>query len=123
MPEHTLRGCRVLVVEDEYMLADELRTELADADAMVVGPVGTLAEAVQLVRSDAEIDGAILDINLRGEMVFPVADLLAARGVRFLFATGYDGSIIPSRFADVMLCEKPINITRIARAIGRVIPD
>ena len=121
MPERTLCDCRILVVEDEYMLADELRTELGDADAIVLGPVGTVEDALNLIRAEADIDGAIVDMNLRGEMAFPVADLLAERGVPFLFATGYDEATIPARFAEVVRCEKPISMSRVIRAIGRAV--
>ena len=121
MAEQTLQGCRILIVEDEYMLADELRTELSDAGAIVVGPAGTLEEAIVLIRSEQRIDRTILDVNPRGEMPFPAADLLRERGVPFVFTTGYDDSVIPSRFEDVIRCEKPINIKRITQAIGRVI--
>lgn len=121
MAERSLRHCRILVVEDEYMLADELRMELSDADAIVLGPVATIEEAIDLIASEAKIDGSILDVNLGGELVFPVADRLAELGVPFLFTTGYDGSIIPARFADIDRCEKPINMRRITQAIGRVI--
>lgn len=121
MTERTLSDCHILVVEDEYMLADDLRTELGDADAVVIGPVGTIEDALQIVHSDKKIDGAVLDINLRGEMVFPLADLLAHRGVPFLFTTGYDDTVIPTRFADVVRCEKPISMTKVAKAIGKII--
>lgn len=121
MPDRTLLDCRVLVVEDEYMLADELETELADAGAKVLGPVGTIEEAVAIIEAESEMDGAILDANLRGEMVFPAADLLLERGVPFVFTTGYDASAFPARFEHIVRCEKPINIKRVAQAIGRVI--
>jgi DNA-binding NtrC family response regulator len=121
MPERTLRDCRVLVVEDEYMLADELRWELKEAAAITLGPVATVEDAIGLINSETEIDGGILDVNLGGELVFPVADRLAERGVPFLFTTGYDRSVIPTRFTDITRCEKPINIRRITQAIGRVI--
>lgn len=120
MADRTLTDCRILLVEDEYMLADELRTELDDARAVVIGPAGTLADALDLIRSEEHIDGAILDVNLRGEMAYPAADLLIARGVPFVFTTGYDSSAIPDRFAEVVRCEKPINIRRVTEAIGRV---
>ena len=121
MTDHTLHDCCVLVVEDEYMLADELEMELLDAGAIVLGPVGTIEDAVDLIRSKDEIDGAILDVNLGGEMIFPVADLLIERGVPLVFTTGYDASIIPSHLKHVVRCEKPINIVRITQAIGRLI--
>ena len=65
MTELTLRDRRVLVVEDEFMLADELEMELLDAGALVLGPAGTIEDALDLIRSGQEIDGAILDVSLR----------------------------------------------------------
>lgn len=121
MPERTLRGCRILVVEDEFLIADELATELADAGAVVLGPAGSIDRALALIEAEGRIDGAILDVNLGGEPVFPAAERLRARGVPFLFTTGYDGSAIPERFRDVVRCEKPIGIWRITQAVGRVI--
>lgn len=121
MPDRTLHDCHVLIVEDEYMLADELRTELDGVGAVVLGLAGTLRDALTLIGSEQPIDGAILDVNLRGGMVFPAADLLVRRGVAIVFTTGYDASMIPARFARVARCEKPINIGHVAQAIGRVI--
>ncbi len=121
MPDHTLQNCRILLVEDEYMLADELRSELEEADALILGPAGTIEDAMDLIRSGQDIDGGILDVNLGGEMVFPVADHLVERGVPFLFTTGYDESVIPGRFAKIERCQKPVNIKRVRQAIGRVI--
>lgn len=121
MPDRTLRDCRVLVVEDEYMLADELATELADLGALVLGPVGTVEDALAAIAAEPDMDGAILDANLRGEMVFPAADLLLERGVPFVFTTGYHASVFPSRFDHIVRCEKPISMKRVTAAIGRVI--
>lgn len=121
MSDLMLRGCRILVVEDEYMLADELESELEEAGAIVIGPAGTLEGALALINSGDRIDGAILDVNLRGEMAFAAADALMQRGIPFVFTTGYDLSALPPRFADVGRCEKPISIRKVAAAIGRVI--
>jgi DNA-binding NtrC family response regulator len=121
MPEKTLQGCRVLIVEDEYMLARELRTELEDAQAVVLGPVGHLEPAMKLIGAEPHIDGAVLDINLGGEPVYPLADLLMERNVPVVFTTGYDASAIPPRYADVPRCEKPIDMSTVTKAIGRVI--
>ncbi len=117
MPEHSLRNCRILVVEDEYMLADELETELSGSGATVVGPAGNLADAMALLHSGEHLDGAVLDVNLGGEMVYPVADLLMARGVPIVLTTGYDRSAIPDRYADVARCEKPVNLRLITAAL------
>ncbi|MEG3177705.1 response regulator [Sphingomonas sp. RB3P16] len=121
MPEQSLEGCHILVVEDEYMLADELQAELTDLGATVIGPAGTIEDAIDLIASAVKIDGAILDVNLEGEWAFPAADALAERQVPFLFTTGYDQSVLPSRFSDIVLCQKPINIRRITEAIGRIV--
>ena len=110
MDERALRGCRVLVVEDEYLLAEELQRDLRDAGAIVVGPVGRLDAAIELARSDEAIDIALLDVNLGGEDVFQAADLLAGRGVELVFTTGYDAASIPARYAGVTTCEKPVAI-------------
>lgn len=121
MPERTLRDCRVLVVEDEYMLADELQLALEEAQALIVGPAATVGDAIELIRSEQDIDGAILDVNLNGELAFPIADCLVARGIPFLFTSGYDASIIPDRFDNIERCQKPIIMKRVTQAIGRVI--
>lgn len=123
MPNKTLRDCRVLVVEDEYMLADDLALELGDAGAMVLGPVGTLEATIELIEAEEHVDGAIVDVNLRGEMAFPAADLLMERAIPFVFTTGYDASAVPSRFDKIVRCEKPINFRLVTQAIGRLIHD
>lgn len=123
MAECNLLPYRILVVEDEYMLADELQSELSDAGAVVLGPVGRLDRAVDLVGREQRIDGAILDINLGGEMVYPVADLLMSRGTPFVFTTGYDPSAIPSRYDHIARWEKPVSMTKVAQSIARIIRD
>ena len=116
LPAAMLAGLRLLVVEDDYMIADELRQELSRAGAVVVGPVATAAEALALVAAGG-LDGAVLDVNLAGERGFAVADALRARGVPFVFATGYDRSVIPAAYADVPYCEKPAGARKVARAL------
>ena len=120
MAEPTLRDSRILVVEDEYMLAEELRFELGEAGADVLGPVGTVAQAMALIAREQGIDGAVLDANLGGEKVYPVADLLLRRGTAFVFTTGYDVATIPSRFEHVAWFEKPVVMAKLTRALGRI---
>jgi DNA-binding LytR/AlgR family response regulator len=105
-----LRGMRVLIVEDEYVVASDLVRLLKDVGAMVAGPVASVGEALLLV-TDGEngLDAAVLDVNLHGERVFPVADALADRGVPVVFTTGYDESVIPAAYASVPRCEKPVD--------------
>ena len=86
MVDQVLRGTRILVVEDEYLLADDLNNALADAGAHVLGPAASVEDATALIGNEATIDAAILDVNLRGDMVFPLADALRERGIPFAFA-------------------------------------
>jgi DNA-binding response OmpR family regulator len=111
-----LAGRRILVVEDEAFLAEDLRVSLMGQGATVLGPAGTVADAIGLVERE-RVDFAILDLNLHGEMSFSVADMLAARGAPFLFATGYDGRMIPERFQSVDRFEKPFDVRDLIDAL------
>jgi len=121
MAERPLEGQTILVAEDEYYAAEDLRRELTRLGATVIGPVPTLEKALELIEDAEQIDAAILDINLGGEMIFPAAELLTGRSVPFLFTTDYDGSAIPSRFDAVMRCEKPIEPDRLSHAVTQLI--
>jgi DNA-binding response OmpR family regulator len=97
---------RVLVVEDEYFIARELVDALKQRGFEVVGAVPDVDRALSAV-SEGWFDVAVLDLNLQDRADFRVADALAAKRIPFLFATGYDASIVPDRFADVLRFEKP----------------
>lgn len=118
MPDPSLAGRRILVVEDEYFLAVDLERELTEAGAVVIGPAASVEYALELIENEPRLDAAVLDINLGGEMSYPVADALTTRFVPFLFATGYNAQDIPARYASVTRCEKPILPGSIAREIG-----
>jgi CheY-like chemotaxis protein len=121
-PVAGLRGKRFLVVEDEYIIARELADALEQLGAEVVGPVGSVQAALDLVTKQGEhLDGAVLDINLRGDRAYPVADALMARGVAFVLATGYDASAIPPAYAGAPRCEKPVDTALLARLLLRQI--
>jgi DNA-binding NtrC family response regulator len=121
-PFEALRGRRLLVVEDDYDIASDIARVLEDADAVVVGPAGRVEDALELVESEAtRLDAASLDINLHDEKVYPVADALAARGVPFVFMTGYDAHVIPEPYAGVLRLEKPVDRTQLARALARIL--
>ena len=111
-----LAGVTVLVVEDEFYLADDLRRALLAQGATVAGPVGTVHHALALV--DARLpDFAVLDVNVKGEMIFPLAEALRERGVPFIFATGYDAAVLPAPYADVERWEKPFAAQRLVERI------
>src|SRR5687768_9323966 len=87
-----LSGLRVLVVEDDYFIADEICSTLRSHGAEIVGPVPNVETGLQLVESET-IDCAILDINLQGSFAFGIASELRRRGTPAIFATGYDNSV------------------------------
>jgi CheY-like chemotaxis protein len=105
------------VVEDEYAIAVDIVFSFQEAGATIVGPAASIDDALKLIREEPRIDCAVVDLNLRGHMAFPVADALAERGIPYIFATGYDPSVVPSRHANVTLCEKPVTPSRIAEAL------
>ena len=112
-----LRGRRILVVEDEYMMAEDLRRDLEKVGAQVVGPVPTVADALKLLAQVDTLDGAVLDVNLRGEKAYPVADALRERSVPFVLATGYEQWALPKPYKDVPRCDKPVDLRHLARAL------
>lgn len=111
-----LGGARILILEDEYYLADDLTRSLRREGAQVIGPVATLADAEKLVEEQA-FDCAILDMNLRGEMAFPIADRLRDAGVPFLIATGYNSASLPERFSGLPRVEKPFDPDKVVAAM------
>ena len=118
------RDVVVLVVEDDFIVAFDMQTLLEERGARVIGPASTLAEASALVAQHAP-DVALLDVNLNGEFVFPVADQLRARGVPFAFATAYadDDRIFPPALRTIPRLAKPVLpsllVGQLRRLIGR----
>jgi PAS domain S-box-containing protein len=100
-------GRRVLVVEDEALVAMMIQEFLTEYGHSVVGPIGRASEAL-LAAKETDYDAAILDINLGDGMAYPVADILSARGVPFVFITGYEADTVEDRFSHVPVLQKPI---------------
>jgi CheY-like chemotaxis protein len=116
----SLQGLRLLVVEDEAMIAMLIEDLLTDLGCVVVGIAGTVAKGVAMARSkDLALDGAILDVNLGGEKVFPVAEALAARGVPFIFLTGY-GAGFAGAYVDRPIVAKPFYRHTLEHALVRL---
>ena len=111
-------GKRVLLVEDEYLVALGLEDNLRALGCTVVGPVPTLS-AAKVAAAHEALDAAILDVNLAGETVFPAAAILLDRGIPFMFCSGYSGAgPLPARFADAPRVPKPYTSRAISAALG-----
>ncbi|HEY0335102.1 MAG TPA: response regulator [Stenotrophomonas sp.] len=105
--ENSLQGRRFLIVEDDYLLACCLQDMLRREGAEVVGPASSVSEGIAL--SDEPLDGALLDINVRGEPVFALADRLLARDIPIVFCSGYDPHVLPEAYRHVPHCMKPFS--------------
>jgi two-component sensor histidine kinase/DNA-binding response OmpR family regulator len=116
-PQAPLLARRVMVVEDEALVALVLADQLAELGLSVVGPCSSVAEA-KAIADKGEFEAAILDVNLGGELVYPVADLLSSRGIPFVFVTGYGRESIDRRFADAPVLEKPVELTSLQDVFG-----
>jgi CheY-like chemotaxis protein len=110
---------RALVVEDEAIIAMMIEDMVGDLGHDVVARAGDLAEASAQARTVA-IDFAILDVNLDGQATFPVAEILAARGIPFVFATGYGATEETAQWADAPTLQKPFQANELAKALERV---
>jgi DNA-binding NtrC family response regulator len=99
---------RVLLVEDESLIAMMMEQTLTDLGYDVVGPFGTVREAIEAIESEP-VDAAILDINLGGEMAYPIARILQGREVPFVFMTGYGTETIAVPFPNVRIFQKPLD--------------
>ncbi len=110
---------RILVVEDEMLVAMNIEDMLLDLGHEVAGLAGRLAPALALA-GEAELDLAMLDVNLAGEQSFPVADILIGRGIPFLFATGYGIKGIPDAYRDRPVLQKPFRAQDLGEALTRL---
>ena len=97
----------ILVVEDEHLIATGLAEALQDAGSIVLGPVPTVDKAIKKIESEPHIDGAVVDVNLGGMLAYPVADLLIARKIPFVFTSGYEDNLLRDRYSQVKNCAKP----------------
>ncbi len=109
LPTSPLDGTRVLVVEDELLVAMMIEQVLRLAGCVIIGPVNDLPKALQAAREQA-IDVALLDVNLAGARVFPVAAVLAERSVPYVFMTGYGRGMLPAEYANRPTIGKPFKL-------------
>jgi len=119
-PPHpnVLTGRRILLVEDDYLLAHALGSLLRDRGVQLLGPCGTVQDALRLLQSSDRVDAVVLDGNLDGERADRVADAVLARGIPLVFVSGYDRELLPPRFKDVPHCLKPVDVDHLAAALA-----
>jgi CheY-like chemotaxis protein len=119
MEDPDLTGRCILLVEDDHIVAKSLARLLDLWGAKIDGPAATVDRALALLRSTERIDYGLLDVILRESTVFQVADVLMARGVPFAFTTGSSTSIVPERYRDVPVLQKPYDPVEISKALLR----
>ena len=114
-------GLRVVIVEDRELIAAKIRRALVDAGYDVIGKAPTVYAAALQLHEAERLDAAVLDIDLRGEPVYPVAELLDARWIPFIFLTGYGAFAVDDRWSHVHRVEKPFETASLLRALDDAI--
>ena len=120
MNESPTAAPRLLVVEDEYLIRMLLEDMLADLGYGVAAAVGTVAEASAFATS-GDFNAAILDVNLDGQEIFPVADILAGRSLPFVFVTGYGERSLPDRYRDRPALQKPFQAEQLSATLAHML--
>ncbi len=118
MAMSVLRDRRILIVEDEYLVAMSLRDALESLGSVVVGPVPSVEKAIKTIEAGPDIDAAIVDVNLGGVMAYPVADLLQARNIPFVFTTGYEKNTLRAGYPEIGICHKPSPFPKMEEALA-----
>ena len=108
---------RVLLVEDEALVGIMMKDLLTGLGFEVVGPFGMVSEAIRVVERE-QLQAAVLDVNLRGEMIYGLADKLTDRGIPLVFVTGYGAETIDPRFANVPVLQKPVDNIALQRVLA-----
>jgi CheY-like chemotaxis protein len=110
-------GLRVLVVEDNLLIAETICEMLESSGCAIIGPVSDMPSGLRLVEAE-RLDGALLDINLGGTLSFPLAAALSALGVPFVFMTGYaEGTIFPPEFRAIRRVSKPFDLKEVTEVL------
>ncbi|MEH6665443.1 MAG: response regulator [Brevundimonas sp.] len=118
---NALEGRKVLVVEDESLVAMLLETILEDMGCIPVGPVSTVEDGVDKAENEPDLALALLDVNVGGHEVFPVADALARRGVPVVFSTGYGEAGLPEKWRGASALQKPFSEAAVREAMLRAL--
>ena len=118
LSEPQLNGLRVLVVDDELLISDMIADALGDVGCEIVGPATSLEDGMTIARSE-NLDGAFLDINLKGKPSFSIAEVLTRREVPFAFLTGYDETAVPETYRQVPVLCKPFRVREVVALVRR----
>ena len=120
-PASPQTGRRIFVVEDEFLIRMLLEDMLTDLGYELVGVAGRVDEAAEMAQTK-EFDLAILDVNLDGQDVYPVADLIGKRGLPFMFVTGYGGRGLPDNYRNRPTLQKPFQLDELKRMLAQLLP-
>lgn len=115
-----LQGLRIFVVEDEALVALNLEDMLDELGCTVIGPAMRLGRAREMLDGGFEADAAILDVNIAGEPVFPIAEQLAGKGIPIIFATGYGQAGLPSTWHGNPILQKPYTMDEVSGSLAKV---
>jgi CheY-like chemotaxis protein len=118
MTSSALRDRRILIVEDAYLIAVTLSDALEAAGSVIVGPVPSVDKAIKKIESESQIDAAVVDVNLGGELAYPVADTLLARHIPFVFTSGYEDRVLSTRYPHITNCLKPYLVVKVEEALA-----
>ena len=111
---------RALLVEDEMLVAWLIEDMLADLGCAVIGPASSVNQALAMIDAEA-VDAAVLDLNLNGQMSYPVADALAAHSVPFIISTGYDKDTLPDDYRACPVLQKPFQRSELSDALAKLL--
>lgn len=111
-------ACNILVIEDDYIVALDLCAHLESLGVTVIGPSGKVSSGLELARKAPLVHGALLDVNISGETVFPVADALIERNVPITFVTAYDMSMLPAEYRHFRRIDKPMDPAEVSRTVA-----
>jgi CheY-like chemotaxis protein len=116
-----LHGRRLLVIEDDYLVAATLADMLDAQGATVVGPVGSVQGAIDLIQRTKRLDGALLDIDLHGAQCYGVIETLQQLGVPCMFLSGYDADVVPHEYRGIPFLRKPLGSAQLADALQELV--
>ena len=116
----SLKGLRILIVEDEAPIALQVEDMLVESDCDVVGPASRVGQALKLI-DEEPVDAAVLDLNIAGDLVYPVADALEKRGLPYIFATGYGASSLTEPYRSRRVLQKPFSRRELLQAVREAV--